>query len=165
MFGLTYLGIFHTLISLVALGSGATVLFQEKRISFATFVGKIYIFTTIITCLTGFGIYQHGGFGVAHILGIVTLLVLGFAIYVEIGNQPFGAISAYIEAIAYSFTFFLHLIPGVNETLSRLPLDNPIATGPDDPKVKMAIGVCFVLFLNGVILQVIMIKNKLKNKS
>ena len=34
---------------------------------------------TAITSPTGFGIFQHGGFGEPHVLGIVTLLVLAIA--------------------------------------------------------------------------------------
>jgi len=34
---------------------------------------------TAITSPTGFGIFQHGGFGKPHVLGIVTLLVLAIA--------------------------------------------------------------------------------------
>ncbi len=34
---------------------------------------------TILTCVTGFGIFQHGGFGKAHMLGIITLVVLAIA--------------------------------------------------------------------------------------
>ena len=34
---------------------------------------------TVLTCLTAFGIFQHGGFGKPHALGIVTLILLGMA--------------------------------------------------------------------------------------
>jgi uncharacterized membrane protein len=75
MTGLTPLGIFHTAISLVALGSGAIALVRDKKIIWDNRVGKIYVIMTFITCVSGFGIFQHGGFGKPHVLGIITLLV------------------------------------------------------------------------------------------
>ena len=69
MFGLTQLGVIHTAVSLIAVGAGLIALFRDKEISPRNGVGKIYIIATILTCLTGFGIFQHGGFGKPHALG------------------------------------------------------------------------------------------------
>ena len=77
--GLTPLGVLHTAISLIAVIAGLIAPFCDKEISPRNTLGKIYVITTIITCLTGFGIFQHGGFGKAHVLGIVTLVVLAVA--------------------------------------------------------------------------------------
>ncbi len=70
MLGLTSLGLVHTAISLVAVVAGAIALFRYRRIAWATLAGKVYIATTALTCTTGFGIFQHGGFGKPHALGI-----------------------------------------------------------------------------------------------
>ncbi|WP_431215389.1 hypothetical protein ACQ86N_12230 [Puia sp. P3] len=79
MAALSTLGIIHTAISLVAVGSGIVSLVRTGDISLRNGVGRTYVITTILTCLTGFGIYHHGGFGKPHELGIITLLVLGIA--------------------------------------------------------------------------------------
>ena len=79
MLGLTPLGAIHTAISLVALASGVLALVRHLEISPAAWLGRVYVWTTVLTCLTGFGIFQHGGFGKPHALGIVTLIVLGLA--------------------------------------------------------------------------------------
>jgi uncharacterized membrane protein len=76
MVGLTPLGTFHTAISLIAVVAGFIALVRDKEISPKNLVGKIYVITTVITCLTGFGIFQHGGFGKPHVLGIITLVVV-----------------------------------------------------------------------------------------
>ncbi len=158
MFGLTPLGIIHTLISLVAVATGAMLLTHNKRIAYGNPTGRIYVWTTIITCLTGFGIYQHGGFGKAHVLGIITLIVLGIAWWAETQNNSFGKRTPYIEVVAYSVTFFFHLVPGVTETATRLPLDAPLASSPEDANIQAAIGVCFLLFLIGATWQVLKMK-------
>jgi len=151
-YGLTSLGVFHTLVSLVAIVTGAIALIRDKKITWDNGIGKIYIISTIIVCLTGFGIFQHGGFGKPHVLGIITLLTLAVAFMAR--NKSLGTKSVYIETISFSATFFFHIVPGITETATRLPLDAPLASSPEDPNIQMAIGICFVLFLIGAFLQV-----------
>jgi uncharacterized membrane protein len=79
MFGLTPLGVVHTAMSLVAVAAGFIALVRDRRISPGNMLGKVYVIATALTCLTGFGIFQHGGFGKPHVLGIITLVVLGVA--------------------------------------------------------------------------------------
>ena len=77
--GLTSLGLVHTAISLIAVFAGIVALLRYKEITLRTGWGQVFVWTTVLTCLTGFGIFQHGGFGKPHVLGIITLLVLGVA--------------------------------------------------------------------------------------
>ena len=121
MFGLTPLGVFHTALSLAAVTAGLIALLRDGRITSATRAGRIYIITTAITCLTGFGIFQHGGFNKAHVLGIITLVVLGIA-WTAGHSTLFGRASRYVETIGYSATMLFNLIPGITETATRLPL-------------------------------------------
>jgi uncharacterized membrane protein len=153
MLGLTNLGVIHTLISLVALAAGFIALLRDREITLANQVGKVYLIATILTCLTGFPIFQRGGFGPPHILGILTLVVLAIA-WGAGRYQWFGRASRYVETIGYSLTFFFHWIPGLTETTSRLPPSAPLTSGPDDPRLQAAVGVAFVLFLIGATLQV-----------
>lgn len=153
MLGLTPLGTFHTAISLVAVTAGAIALVRDKQISMTNLVGKTYWITTVITVLTGFGIFQHGGFGKPHVLGIVTLIVLAVAA-VAGKTRLFGRASPYIETVSYSATFFFHMIPGITETSTRLPLGAPLLPNADAPGLQMATAVMFVLFLIGATLQV-----------
>jgi uncharacterized membrane protein len=150
--GLTPLGIIHTAISLVALGAGTVALVRDKEISPRKFVGKLYIWTTVLTCLTGFPIMQHGGFGKPHALGIITLVVLIVAALA--GKARFGRASRYVEIVSYSATFFFHWIPTVVETTTRLPVGAPLITNRDGPELQAATGVLFLLFLFGAALQV-----------
>lgn len=161
--GLTTLGTIHTAISLIALATGAIALVRDREISWNNLVGKTYVITTILTCVTGFGIFQHGGFGKPHILGIITLVVLCIAFAAGNQTRMFGRFSPYVETVSYSMTFFFHLIPGITETTTRLPVSQPLASGPDDPNIQAAIGVCFLLFLIGAILQVIKLRARARH--
>jgi hypothetical protein len=153
-FGLTQLGIVHTLISLIAVLTGIISLILFRKISWDNMIGKIYVVSTVIVCISGFGIFQHGGFGKPHVLGIITLIVLIIAFLSGKKLMFFGKRSPAVEVVCYSMTFFFHIVPGITESVTRLPLDAPLASSPEDPRIQMAIGVCFVLFVIGAVLQV-----------
>ena len=153
MFGLTQLGVVHTAISLIAVAAGVVAFFRYGRIPAALAIGKVYIWTTVLTCLTGFGIFQHGGFGKPHILGIITLVVLGIA-WIAGRTTLFGRASAYVETISYTATFLFHMIPAVTETTTRLPLGAPLLPSAEAPELQTAAGVLFLLFLAGAAWQV-----------
>ena len=153
MFGLTPLGVIHTAISLVALTAGLIAFFRDKEITPRNMLGKVYVITTVLTCLTAFGIFQHGGFGKPHALAIITLVVLGVA-YVAGYTKLYGRASPYIETVSYSASFLFQLIPGVTETTTRLPLGAPLLPNADAPALQAATAVMFVVFLIGAALQV-----------
>jgi uncharacterized membrane protein len=162
MFGLTNLGLIHTAISVVALAAGAAALVRDKEITARNGLGRIYLWTTVITCITGFGIFQHGGFGKPHMLGVLTLLALGAAAVAE-RTGLLGRASAYVATLSYSLTFFLHFIPGVTETFTRLPAGHPVFSSPEDPKMQPVIGGIFLLFLIGAVFQVVRLRGGRKS--
>jgi hypothetical protein len=153
MTGLTTLGIIHTAISLVAVGAAIGALARYREIRASQLAGRIYIWSTVLTCVTGFGVFQHGGFAKPHALGVLTLAVLGIAALAGRGSV-FGRASRYMETIAYSTTVFFHTIPGLTETFTRLPVGAPAFGGPDDPALQKVVGVFFVLLVVGCFMQV-----------
>lgn len=157
LLGLTSLGVVHTAISLVAVGAGLYALLRDKAIRPETSVGRLYVVTTVLTCLTGFPIFQHGTFGPPHILGVITLVVLGVAA-VAGRTQLFGRLSVYVETVSYSSTFFFHMIPGINETGTRLPRGAPLFSGPEDPLLQKVLGAVFLVYLVGGTWQVLQLR-------
>lgn len=157
MAGLTTLGLVHTAISLVAVAAGLIALIRDKEISPRNRVGQVYVIMTVLTCLTGFGIFQHGGFGKPHALGIVTLVVLAVAAVAGY-SRVFGRASRYVETVSYSATFFFHWIPAITETSTRLPLGAPLVANADAPELQAATAALFVAFLIGATLQVLRLR-------
>ena len=153
MLGLTNLGVVHTAISFVAVGAALTCFFSYGAISLRTRAGRVYVIATVLTCLTGFFIFQHGGFGKPHALGIITLIVLAIA-YAAEKKQAFGKASPYIETVSYSLTAFFHMIPAIAEGGTRLPPGNPWFDNPEAPTLLAITGVFFVIFLIGAGYQV-----------
>jgi hypothetical protein len=119
--------------------------------------GRTYVVTTVLTCLTGFGIFQHGGFGIPHVLGIITLVVLSVAVIAG-RTRIFGGASRYVETVGFSATFFFHMIPGVTETFTRIPAGAPVFDSPEDPGLQTVIGIFFALFVIGSIYQVLRLR-------
>ena len=157
MFGLTTLGIIHTAISLVAVAAGFVALARYKEISNASRSGKTFVWGTVLSCLTGFGIFQHGGFGNPHLLGIITLVVLAVALAAQY-TAAFGRLSRYVRTVGFSLALFFHFVPGTVETLTRLPVGAPYLSNPLDPKAQPILGFFFLLFLIGATLQVIRLR-------
>lgn len=153
MLGLTTLGIVHTAISLVAVAAGILSFVRHREIAPRTRVGRVYVWATVITCLTGFGIFQHGGFGKPHALGVMTLVLLVVAA-VAGRRRVFGRMSRAVELVAYTATFTFHFIPGMVETTTRLPIGAPLIADREGPELQAATGVLFVLFLIGASVQV-----------
>jgi uncharacterized membrane protein len=145
MLGITPFGMFHTAVSLLSLFAGLYGLLRFGDIRYARTSGKTYVLATIVTCVTGLFIFRHGGFNEAHVLSIVTLIVLAVGWSADRAAPDRGARRT-IAALAFTLTVFFHFIPGYNETLVRIPVADPFIDGPRDPKLLKLVGATFVLF-------------------
>ena len=155
---LSPLGLVHTAIAVVAVLAGVVALVRHGAISPRSRSGRIYVVATIATCLTGFGLFRHGGFDEPHALGVTTLLVLALAL--AAGRGRLGRVSPQVEVVAYSATLFFHAIPGLAETLTRLPPGAPLFSDREAPGLLALAGLAFVLFIGGAWLQLRRIDRK-----
>ena len=76
-------------------------------------------------------LYKNGGFNLAHLLAIFTLIAILLGLASE--RFSFFGLSRYIQAISYTGSVLFHLIPGIAEVNKRLPLDNPMGLSVLDP--------------------------------
>jgi len=146
------LGWFHTAMGIIALISGVVALVKYKEITPQTRSGQIYLITTLITAGTALAIFQHGAFGPAHGLAVMTLAALAVGTVASTTNL-FGKLSRYVRAVSYSATLLFHSIPAVTDSLMRLPVGDPVLTSIEDPVLKMCYAALLFLFLAGVSLQ------------
>jgi hypothetical protein len=152
--GLTSLGIFHTIIGLIAIGAAIVSYVKYGKINLAQLSGKLYFYGTVITALTALGISKTGKFHVGHILSLF-VFVLVVAAFVLFWRMKGNKIARYFENFFLSFSFFLSLLPTVNETFTRVPIGHPFARDINDPLISRTILIILMLFVVGSIYQVI----------
>ena len=110
-------------------------------------------------CIRDRAIYNQGGFGIAHVLGVLTLFALFVGMIVE-KKELFGSLSKYIQALAYTSTLLFHMIPAITDFLRRLPIGDPFINSFEDPLLSnflSAFLIIYILFFN---LQVFWLKGK-----
>jgi hypothetical protein len=79
-FGLTVFTLFHVLLSLAGIASGLVVVFGLLAARRPNSWTALFLGTTVLTSVTGF-LFPFHKFLPSHVVGIVSLVVLAFAIY------------------------------------------------------------------------------------
>ena len=156
---ITFLGWIHTGCGIAAILIGAYALNKYKVISLSERAAKIYLLLTLITASTALAIYNQGGFRIAHVLAILTLLALMAGTIVE-KTYMLGSLSKYFFTLCYTSTFLFHMIPAITDTLRRLPVGDPFATSLDDPLVVSFHVLFFVIFVFSYLWQVQWLKRE-----
>lgn len=151
--GLSGLGIFHTIIGVMAIAGAIAGFIKSGKIELDKSSGKIYFYATLITALTALGISKHG-FNAGHIFSVF-IMVLVIAAYLLHSRKKGDNSARYWENFLLSFSFFLSLVPTINETFTRIPVGHPLATDVKDPIIAQTLLILFILFIAGCIFQFI----------
>lgn len=152
------LGAGHTIISLVTLATGLYSFARYQKIDSTTRSAKVYLAGMAVSAATSFGLSSTGGFNAGHALGILTLLAIVGGLLVP-RIHALGRARPYLSQFAFTFSFFLLLVPGINETLTRLPVSHPLADGPESPLVRGALAVWLGIFVLGSVLQFLWLRS------
>ncbi len=156
---MTLLGWFHTILGIGAVLIGFYTVFKYKVISLQEFTGRIYLILTLIVAVSALGIYNQGGFGIAHMLAVITLIALLGGLMME-KTELFGPLSKYFQALGYTSTLLFHMIPAITDFLRRLPIGDPFIDSFEDP-LLMKFHLSFVLiYLIGITAQMFWLKEK-----
>ena len=150
------------MIGIVAIITAIVSFIRYGKVNLSHSTGKIYLYGTIITSLTALGISKHGGFNPGHIFSIliVILVLVSFFLYTRRkGNNT----ARFFENFCLSFSFFLSLVPTVNETFTRIPVGHPWAKDISDPLIGKILLTLLILFIAGTVYQII--KQKKINKA
>jgi CDP-diglyceride synthetase len=149
---LSNLGIFHTAIGVIAIGAAVTAFIKSGKIDLSKLPGKVYFYFTLITSLTALGLSSVKGFNPGHVLALLVIVLVSVAYFLstkKLGNNK----ARYVENFLLSFSFFLSMLPTVNETFTRIPVGHPLAQGPNDPLIGKTILLLFILLIAGSVLQ------------
>lgn len=150
--GLSSLGIFHTIIGIIAIIAAIIGFIRSGKINLGQITGKVYFYTTLISSLTALGLSSVVGLNPGHILAILIVILIVIAYFLHAKRQGNNR-ARFIENFFLSFSFFLSIIPTVNETLTRVPVGHPLAKGPTDPLIAQTLLVILLLFITGSIYQ------------
>jgi uncharacterized membrane protein len=144
------LGILHTFISVAAIVVAIISLWKDKFILPNSTLGKTYMALNAVACISSFWLSKVGGFNPGHAIGILVLVVMLVAILLN--NKSFMQ-AKYIVNFCMSFSLFLSFVPAVNETLTRIPFGNPIASNADAAIIKQVVLLLLMIFIGGLIFQ------------
>ncbi len=149
---LSGLGIFHTIIGISAIVAAVIGFVKYGKINLAARSGKVYFYTTLVTSVTALGISKHGGFNAGHAFSIFIIFLIAVAYFLHSNKKESGK-ARYFENFLLSFSFFLSLVPTVNETFTRVPIGHPLAKDIKDPVIAQTLLVLFILFMAGSVFQ------------
>ncbi|MBE9602250.1 hypothetical protein [Pedobacter sp. MC2016-24] len=152
--GLSNLGIFHTIVGIAAIVAALIGLIRYAKINLNVLSGRVYFLGTVVTSVTALGISKHGGFNPGHAFSIFILLLVSIAFYLH-SRKKESMRARYFENFLLSFSFFLSLVPTVNETFTRVPVGHPLAKDISSPVIGQTLLVLLVLFIAGSVYQFI----------
>jgi uncharacterized membrane protein len=150
--GLSNLGIFHTAVGIAAIIAALTDFIRYGKIDLGRLTGKVYFYGTLVTSLTALAISKHGGFNAGHVLSLLIIVLTGVAYYLHTRKKG-NTRARYFENFFLSFSFFLSMLPTVNETLTRIPAGHPLAKNINDPVIGRTLLVILALFIAGSFFQ------------
>lgn len=151
---LSSLGIFHTVIGISAIIGAIIGFVKYGKINLSVLSGKVYFYATLVTSVTALGISKHGGFNAGHIFSLFIIVLIVVAYYLFTKKKESKKVR-YFENFLLSFSFFLSLIPTVNETFTRVPIGHPLAKDIKDPIIGQTLLVLLILFIAGSVFQFI----------
>jgi uncharacterized membrane protein len=156
---MTVLGWFHTILGILAVLSGFYTLYKYKIITTEERSGKLYVLVTLLVAGSALGIYNQGGFGIAHVLAVLTLIALAGG-YIMEKFKWFGSFSKYFQALGYTSTLLFHMIPAITDFLRRLPVGDPFIDSFEDPLLLNFHTAFLVIYLVGLVAQIVWLKRQ-----
>lgn len=149
---ISLVGAIHTVLSIPPVLLGLYAIGRYHGIDPAKGSGKLYLAGLALSVLTSFALSSTGGLNVGHVLGVLALVAAFGGVLVE-RLSFLGRSRPYLSAMGLSFSFFLLLVPGINETLTRLPPSAPLGDGIASPVVRGTLLAWVGIFIVGLCLQ------------
>ncbi|HEY2819893.1 MAG TPA: hypothetical protein VGJ06_02530 [Candidatus Acidoferrum sp.] len=145
MSGLAVFTAFHVLLSLVGIGAGFVAIFGLIGGRWLNFWMSTFLWTTILTSVTGF-LFPFKGITPGIILGIISLVVLALSLYALYGKKMAGGwrTTFVVTAVLAEYLNFFVLIV---QSFMKVPALHALApTGSEGP-FKVAQLTALILFV------------------
>lgn len=143
--GFSYFTWFHTLLSVVAIISGAVVMADMLRAREAVGWMGLFLITAIATSVTGFG-FPFTRFLPSHGVGVVSLVVLAVTL---LARYAFGLGGAWrwIYAVGLMIAFYLNVFVLVAQFFTKVPALKALAPTGSEPPFAITELVVMVVFI------------------
>ena len=142
---LSAIGIIHTIIGIIAHGLAITALVKTGQIAPKSFLGKWYIYLTLAASFSSFAVMKTGHLSPSHFLTVLILIILPVAIFAR-SIKLFGRKGEAVQVVGMTATLYLSFIPTIVETLTRVPVGNPLAASQEAPVIIGLLGVLTLVF-------------------
>ncbi len=142
----------HVIISLIGIVSGLIVLFGLFGSSLMHGWTLLFLGTTVLTSVTGFG-FPFKGITPALIVGILSLIILAIAIVARYKFHLAGA-WRWIYVVTAVLALYFNCFVLVVQSFLHIPALHALAPKGSEPPFAIAQGILLVLFLLGGFLAV-----------
>jgi hypothetical protein len=135
----------HTAISLIGIATGLVALVGMLRGRLPRTWTWIFLFTTILTSITGYG-FPVSGILPSHIVGAISLVILAIALYALYGKRLSGA-WRWIYVVTAAAALYLNCFVGVVQIFQKWPWLHAYAPTQSEPPFQIAQLVTLALFV------------------
>jgi len=121
----------HVIISLIAIASGIVVVLgmcQGDRLPRWT---ALFLVTTVLTSATGF-LFHSASFGPPHVIGVISLVILAFAIWGLYVKHLAGA-ARWIYILSAVLALWFNAFVGVVQAFQKVAFLRPLAPTQKEP--------------------------------
>jgi hypothetical protein len=147
------LALVHVIISLIGIGSGFIVLFgmfAGKRLDGWT---ALFLTTTILTSVTGFIFFPFEKITPGIILGVLSLIVLGIAVYARYSEKMTGGWRSTFVLTAMIAQWF-NVFVLIAQIFQKVPAANALAPTPNAPAFLITQTVVMIIFIVLIVIAV-----------
>lgn len=143
--GMTTYTFVHVLLSLIGIASGFVVLAGLLKSKPHNGWTAIFLTTTVLTSVTGFG-FPFTQLLPSHIVGIISLVVLAIAILARYPLHLAGA-WRWIYVITAVIALYFNVFVGVAQAFIKIPALRTLAPTQSEPPFAIAEGAVLLLFV------------------
>jgi hypothetical protein len=136
---------FHVWLSLIGIFSGIVVVLAMLGAIRLPLLTAVFLLTTVATSVTGF-MFHFATFGPPEIVGVFSLVILGFAILGLYGFKLAGP-WRWIYAASAVFALYLNVFVGVVQTFQKVPFFHALAPTQTELPFALAQGVVLIAFI------------------
>lgn len=135
----------HTILSLIGIAAGLIALFGMLGGKLLKGWTWLFLFTTVLTSVTGYG-FPVSGVMPSHIVGAISLLVLAIALYALYGKRLSGA-WRWIYVVTAVMALYLNSFVGVVQAFLKVPALHALALTQTEPPFQIAQLATLLFFL------------------